>query len=392
MPRVTILDRYIIREIFAPTAAGLGLLTFALVTGRLLKLTDMVINRGVTLGEVLGLMAFVMPAFLELTLPMAVLLGVLLGFGRMSAERELTAARACGVSLYRMAVPVLLFAAVFYGLASWLAFSVRPWANNQLAQSLFRITRSRTIAGLKDEVFNHDLPGMAIYVEHVSPADSGLRGVLISDDRNPGERNTIIANRGMILSDERHPSVTIRLFDGSIFGVDTDSRASHVTSFKTYDLSVRPGEMLGMATREPEEMRYHELRRTIVRARATGKPDFEAESELASRYTVPLATILFALLGISLGMKPARGGQSERFGISVLLFFLYYSLMRVGETIAQRGAVRASLAMSIPDLLFTLLAVWLFYRSASDRAEQGRGPGDYLWQLVEGFSQRQEAS
>ena len=85
MPRITILDRYISKEVVAPLALGVLLLTFALVTGRLLKLTEMVVNHGVSLSDVASLIGYIMPAFLELTFPMALLLGVLMGFGRMSS-------------------------------------------------------------------------------------------------------------------------------------------------------------------------------------------------------------------------------------------------------------------------------------------------------------------
>src|SRR6202011_6365645 len=125
MPKITIFDRYVAREVLAPFGMGVALLTFALVTGKLLKLTDMVVNHGVSVGDVLGLLAFIMPAFLELTFPMAVLLGVLLGFGRMSGDRELIAARACGISLYRLAIPVIMIAFAVYLLSSWFAFSIR---------------------------------------------------------------------------------------------------------------------------------------------------------------------------------------------------------------------------------------------------------------------------
>src|SRR5882762_10711025 len=139
MPRLPIIDRYIAREIVAPFAMGVALLTFALVTARLLKLTEMVVNHGVTLGDVASLIGYIMPAFLELTFPMAVLLGVLMGFGRMSGDRELIAARACGVSLYRLTVPVLGVALAVYALSSWLAFSVRPWANAHLHERLYQV-------------------------------------------------------------------------------------------------------------------------------------------------------------------------------------------------------------------------------------------------------------
>ena len=102
--------------------------------------------------------------------------------------------------------------------------------------------------------------------------------------------------------------------------------------------------------------------------------------------------MLFALLGIPLGLKPARGGQSERFGVAIALFFLYYSLMRAGDALAMRGGLNPFVAMSIPDIIFAMLAVGLFLRSAADRGDQGRGPGDVLWELVERYGRWKEAA
>src|ERR1700730_6318053 len=112
MPKVTILDRYILRETLGPMLFGLALLTFAMVAGRMLKLIELVMNHGVGVSDILKLIGFIMPGFLELTFPMAALLGVLLGFGRLSSDQEITAARACGISLYRMACPVLAMALI----------------------------------------------------------------------------------------------------------------------------------------------------------------------------------------------------------------------------------------------------------------------------------------
>jgi len=389
---ITILDRYVAQEIVAPFALGVLLLTFALVTGRLLRLTEMVVNHGVSLGDVASLIGFVMPAFLELTFPMAVLLGVLMGFGRMSGDRELIAARACGVSLYRLAVPVMGVALVVYALSSWFAFTVRPWANSHLREQLFELTRTRSTAGLKEKVFNRNFPGLVVYVEHASAADDTLHGVMISDARDPGQQNTIIARSGIVVPDRSHKAITLRLFNGSIFGVEARNNTSHVTSFHIYDLNVRPDEELGAGDLDPEEMSLPDLRSAIAQARASGKPNYNAETELASKFTLPFTTLLFALLGVSLGLKPARGGQSERFGVAIALFFLYYSLMRAGEALAQRGRLNAFVAMSIPDLIFAVLAIVLFVRAASDRADQGRGAGDFLWDWIERYERQREAA
>src|SRR5712692_11892469 len=237
-PRPKLIDHYVAREIVAPLALGVLLLTFALVTGRLLKLTEMVVNRGVTLADVMSLIGYIMPAFLELTFPMAVLLGVLMGFGRMSGDRELIAARACGISLYRLAIPVLGVALMVYAISSYFAFTLRPWANAHLREKLYELSQTRTSAGLKEKVFNSNFPGLVVYVDQMSGVGSSLNGVLISDARDPHQQNTIIAKHGILLPDPHSTSITLRLFDGSIFGVEAKSDATHVTSFKTYDLSV----------------------------------------------------------------------------------------------------------------------------------------------------------
>ena len=192
---------------------------------------------------------------------------------------------------------------------------------------------------------------------------------MISDARSQGQQNTIIANNGIIVPDDAHKAITLRLFDGSIFGVEEANNTSHVTSFRIYDLNVRPDEELGMGDLDPEEMSLPELRSTIAQRACLGQTATTTpRQEFASKFTVPFTTMLFALIGIPLGLKPARGGQSERFGVAIALFFLYYSLMRAAEALAQRGTLNAFVAMSLPDIFFATLAIMLFQRSASEIA------------------------
>jgi lipopolysaccharide export LptBFGC system permease protein LptF len=195
-----------------------------------------------------------------------------------------------------------------------------------------------------------------------------------------------------VLPDKERETVTLRLYNGSIFGLEAENHASHVTSFKIYDLNVEPESTINFAILTPDEMNYATLRQTIADARAGGHPNYFAESEWAGKFTVPFASVLFAILGIPLGLKPARGGQSERFGVAIALFFFYYALMRVGENLAQSGQLGSLPAMCIPDLLFGLLAVWLFVQGAGDRTDQGRGPGDIIWDLVERFERSRQAA
>jgi lipopolysaccharide export LptBFGC system permease protein LptF len=286
----------------------------------------------------------------------------------------------------------MVLAFLTYGLASWMAFEVRPWANSHLRAQLYHLVRSRATAGLKEKVFNRSFSGLVVYVDRIKPPDTRLSGILISDERNPREQSTIVARKGLVVPDEKTETITIRLTDGSVFGTDSDGASTHISRFGTYDLTIHPGEALGVIHHDPQEMMLGELRGVIARGRASGHPDYEAETELAQKFTVPVATLLFALLGVTMGLKPARGGQSERFGISLAFFFLYYVLMKAGEALAEAGRLNAFVAMSIPDVVFAVLALWLFHRSATDRADQSRGPGDAIWDLVERIGPHREAA
>ncbi len=392
MLRPKTLDVYILREVALPSFGGLLLLTLTLVVGRALKLIDLMVNRGVSPREILNILGYIMPGFLELTFPMAILMGVLLGFGRMATDQEITAARSSGISLHRLAVPVIVLALGAYAIACWLALVARPWANAKLQDQLYQMTRAQAIAGIKEKVFNNNLPGLVVYTERIDPAHSRLFGVVLSDDRDPHEASTVIARSGVLIPDIPHSSVVLRLFDGSVFGSEPEQNSSRITTFSTYDLTIRPPDSEAGIRRDPEELSNGSLHRLIAAARLKHKPNLPAEAELWHRYTVPVATIFFAIIAMTLGLKPVRGGQSERIGVCLVIFFSYYILMRWGQGLATAGRLNVILAMSLPDIAFAGLAAWMFYRAANDLTNLGRGPLDIVWDLLERLAPKREAS
>ena len=383
LPRIPIIDRYVTREILGPLGMSLVIVTFALVVARLLKLVDLVVNQGVGIGEILSLVGFLLPQLLELTFPMAIMLGVLLGFGRLSGDHELTAARACGISLVRLSVPVFALALVLCPVVAMITFKLRPWANASMQAELRRLAQTRAGAALKEKVFNRTIPGMIVYVDTIIPPGNKLRGVMISDHRDPQHLSTIIAQQGLLVPDEKKQTLTLRLLDGSLFGVEPDRNAARVNSFDIYDVAIEPMQMLGAHKEDVETMTYAQLLSALDSARHEGRTDLIAEIELARKYAVVVGTMIFAILGVPLGLKPARGGQSERFGISLSLFFVYYMLLRGFQALAENGQLNAFIAMNLPNLAFATLATALFYRGATDRGDLSRGPIDMLWSWLE---------
>ena len=165
---------------------------------------------------------------------------MLLGFGRMSGDRELIAARACGISLYRLAIPVIGVALVVYAMASWFAFSVRPWANSNLQAELYRLTRTRSTAGLEGKNLRQQLPRPGALRRSHLGRQRFAAGRADLRRAQHAQQNTIIAQHGIIVPDENNETITLRLFDGSVFGVDPSTDKSHITSFLIYDLNVEP--------------------------------------------------------------------------------------------------------------------------------------------------------
>src|SRR5437764_4600510 len=103
------LHRYFLREVTVPFLFGIGVFTFILLIARMLKLVELVVNRGVSVVEIGKLFAYILPTFLEVTVPMALLLAILLAVGRLSADSEIVALRTSGISLYQMMMPILAF-------------------------------------------------------------------------------------------------------------------------------------------------------------------------------------------------------------------------------------------------------------------------------------------
>lgn len=362
------LHRYVLFQVLAPFAAGLALFTFILLIARILKLIELVVNRGVPPLRILEIFAYILPAFLEVTVPMALLLGCLLACGRLSADSEFVALKASGMSLYQIAAPILGLALVVYAGSLWLSLSARPWANAALKARLFDLARTRASVGLKEHVFNDEFKDLVIYVEQIDPPGTSLHRILISDRRLAGERNTVIARRGWLLANEVTQSVNLRLFDGVIFSAETGVKGYHKTDFSVYDISLNLAAMGVGENRErnPSEIRQAELRSIIANRQAAGESAFEERVELARRYSVPFACLVFALLGVPLGLQPVRAVRSRGLAVSLAVFLVYYLLLSGAEALGERGRVPIGLALWTPNVLFALIGAGLFFRSANE--------------------------
>lgn len=386
---MSILDRYIVREMVVPFLLGLGIFTTILLIVRILKLVELVVNRGVPLGQMVRIFSYIMPAFLEVTVPMALLLAILVAFGRLSSDSEVIAMRAAGISLYRLLLPVAVFAGGVALLTAWLSITARPWGNSHLRTGLYEVVKTRASAGIKPKVFNDEFKDLVIYVDSIRPGSDILQGILVADTRDASLHNTVYAEFGQLVTNESRHTLTLRLENGGIYSTGTDEGYQD-TRFTTYDITLDLNAALAqLRDREKEvsELTLHELRESIATKAITGDPAYAERVELHRKLAIPFACLVFAALGVPLGIQPTRAVHSRGFSLSLGLIFLYYLLLTFGQNLGERGTLPPVIAAWLPNAVLSVVAGVMLLRAA----QEGARPTTSAWERATAFFRRQFA-
>ena len=261
------LDRYVLRDLLTPFAFAVALFTFFLLIDRIFQLTELIVGKGVPFHLVLQLVLLMLPSFLSFTLPMAVLVAILMVGGRMAADLEVVAFHAAGGGSLRLFRPFLAFALVACFLTTCLSVVLAPWGNDAVKRQLFHILKARVAAGITERVFNTAFGKIVIYVEEISASQVGLRGLLVSDERDPKIWRLVTAREGRLLTDEENRRATLRLIDGAINESDVgDPLRYRHTSFGLYDMNLSVHAPLVGAGREDKPEKTMSLAQLLEHA------------------------------------------------------------------------------------------------------------------------------
>jgi len=359
---------YLISEILPPFFLGLMAFTFILLIGRLLELIELVISRGVPALQVGKLLVLIMPTFLEMTVPMAFLLAILLGLGRMANDQELLAMKASGVSPLQILSPIAGISLIIAILTLATTLYARPTANAALKKELYSIAKSRVGTALKEKVFNDDFPKILIYVEEIIPPGNTAQGIFIIDTRDRVREDIILGKVARITTDDETNTLALRLFDGSIYEREKKRPGFSQTTFNIYDFKFDLDELVGpMRQKEagPKEIPSAELIKTIEdKLRRGGKPIPE-RMELHHRIAFGFVPLVFGVLGVALALLPRASRASRSWGFMLCLFWLlaYYVLLSLGKALGDKGLLHPIAALWLPNLTLSCIAL-VFFRKA----------------------------
>jgi len=360
----SIINRYLIREIVGIFVLSLSIFTVVLLRGRMVKLMEMVVSNGVPLLEVIRLIILLLPSFLVLTIPMAFLLAVLLAFGRLSSDNEITVLKASGLSLTALLPPVLLTAAAAALLTLFVSVVAVPWGNSGFKQMTMEVARKYAASAIRERIFRDDLPGIVLYVDQYDEARHAMQRVMIQDSRNPERPLTIFAKSGLISTDDTQGVLRILLKNGSIHTMQKNDY--RLVSFGEYLLTTELGRSTPLVRTEID-MGITELYRSMASSKLQPQARLKMATELQSRFAFPAATFVFAILALPLGLSNRRSGKGAGFTLSILILMIYYVMLSFLRTFAEKGGIPPAVAVWLPNLIFLTIGLLLLRLASQEQ-------------------------
>jgi LPS export ABC transporter permease LptG/LPS export ABC transporter permease LptF len=362
-----ILDRYVFREVIPSFLLGIGVFTFVLLLNEILRLAKNLVTQSASLADAFSILLHLLPSVLCLTIPMGFLLGVLIALGRLSADSEIVAMRASGVSLYRLLIPILIAAALAWAATSNLIIRVLPDSNQRVRQLLVQVMMSQAGTEIRPRVFYDRLFSNTMFLAMDTPtgADS-WKDVILADLSVPESPRLIFAEEGRLLIDSEARTVTFYLKNAELHQVapnqpeDYQRQQSAEIWMPLPTASFFPPEDLDVP-RGARELGLGQLREAYA---STALPVYL--TEIHKKFSIPFACFVFGVLGLGLGIQNRREGRSWGFVASLAIIFVYYLVIDIGESMANNGRLPPMLGMWAPNLILGGFAIVLLLRAAKE--------------------------
>ncbi|MCU0640766.1 MAG: LptF/LptG family permease [Candidatus Margulisbacteria bacterium] len=343
------LDRYVVREMAGPFLVGVVGFILVLAVDLLFTMADLIINKGVPLTAVLQLMLYKLPSLLILTFPVSTLFGTAMALGRLSKDNELTALLTSGVSLLRIAVPILCVG-LLVSLAS-LATNEKlvPYANQVSSNIIRQIIYKQPLPEVKENVFFKDARNRYYYAKRVDLKQRRMEGVMVYE-----------------LTDEKFPQVILaqtalftgRLWDlqqGVIHKYDAKGYLKYEADFASMRLNVHD-DILDFADQKGiTDMDRRELTQQIKVMEKGGQNAAALLTELYMRFSVPLTCFVFALVGIPFSLSSPRQGQTWGVIMTIVFMFTFYVFASIGRSLGRGGVVEPIVAAFGPPGTFMVI-------------------------------------
>ncbi len=358
-----ILRRYILKELAGPFFLSFIVCTFVLLLGNIIKLADLVINKGVDFLSVCKIFFYMLPWLFTFTIPIAVLTATLLSFGRLAADNEITAMKASGISLYRLVVPLvtvgLIICLISVELNDWILPRLRFESRKLIAQIGVKNPTAYLEAGRFIKAFKN-------YIIFIYGIDKNkFTNIRIYQPQEGRPTRTIIAAKGEFTSIPEKDVIRLKLMNGTSDEPNPkDPGNFYKLNFKTYymTLDLKEGRDLNIQKKK-SDMSIAELKKEIKALSAEGVNPAPLIIEVNKKLSYSFSSLIFILIGIPLALMARRGEKFIGFGLSLCVIVLYYLLLLGGEALSIKGTLNPALGVWLPNIILGLIGLALIVRT-----------------------------
>jgi len=368
----SITNRYIFKEMFIPFSINIFVFAFLFLMTEMLKIANWIVNYNLSIWAVFTLIFYTMPMFLTFIIPMSVMLAILLTFLRLSSDNEIVAIKSCGMSIYGLLPPVLLFALLGFLLTMLLTLYAGPRSKASLEEMSLKVATTNLDIGLKERTFNDTFKGVMLYVNKIDIKKRKLIDVFIEDKRQQDIVITVVAPEGRLISEPEKYIYHLILSNGTIHQTNPKERSANSIQFDTYTLSLNFKEQVANAAKQKkgrEEMSVVELRQYIDKLAGKDEEAFQkAKMELHRRYSIPAACLALGLLAFPLGIQSKTAKRSFGLILGLFFFFTYYLLLTAGYSFGKSGLLPPEIGMWLPNFIMTGIGLFFLFQTGRDRS------------------------
>lgn len=357
-----ILDKYVLKAFIGPFLFGIFAFTSIFVgTGTLFKIAQYITEYGASLWSVSKAFVLALPSIVVLTFPMSVLLGSLMAIGRLSGSSEIIVMRTGGISFLRLAVPIYILA--FFISIGAVAFNeyVVPRTNNMYQTIIRQEIMKQAVPQTQEHIVVKNVDGDTInslmYARTFNNQTKQLKMITVQQFSN-----------GNLTQVENADTADWNgqnwiMHNGIIYDLSTEGGVERTMHFSDQVMPiVQDPKQIAAEKKAPDEMTIKELKTQIQAYKASYVSTTKLEMEMYQRFTIPIASFVFALVGAPLGLQKQRSSSSIGFGLSVLIIFVYYGIMTFTGALGKGGAIPTLLAAAIPDIIGIIAGLYLNWR------------------------------
>jgi LPS export ABC transporter permease LptF len=364
-----LIDKFVSREVLVNVLFAIAVLSLVLVVGNIFrKLLPLLVNHDVPMEYLLAFIAYVLPFSLIFTIPWGLLTAILLVFGRLSADNELIALRANGVSVTRVCLPLAGIALISTAICLWLNVQVAPAAQEKLRSTIFDLATRDPMALFGSDQVIDQFPGRKIYVG--KKEGNRLENITVFElDENSLPMKVTFARSGRLEADLENKRILMHLYNARYQQRDENDpndlrKIRDGINMAEGTLPISLEELYEKEKKRPSRSALS-IQQLLEQLKSENKREQSASrTEINKRFSFPFACLAFAIIGVPLGVTAHRRETSIGFAVGLIVAVTYFLFVIIGDTLRGNPRVHPELLVWFPNVLFIVLGALLFRRLA----------------------------